>query len=459
MHEQSFEKRVQQKMDELSLTPSAPVWQKVEEQIRKKKERRRVLFWILPLLLVGGGAYWLLSGTGRTAAPVSSHTSEPSTTVAPVQAPAQPAETNTTNNDNQTITKTNATSLPYTEPVENNHSITIKSTATQNISFVQKAEKPGKKRASANVPVVTDGEEVVVTEDAVVKNEVAPNKITATDTATVVETNTKTPTVEPKAPEDAVTETKPEATDTTAAAPAPTAKPAKKSKWRFAVHAEAGLTSIQSGLIPMPSTRDVFASPNLSSGGSNFFSPTPLLMENGPSFAAGFTAKRVLNGRASVTTGLQYTYYSTRSNVGQSVRNDTVLVRQNRSVALNSYYQSGSQNEYTNSFHFIQVPIGIEYRLLKKAPLYIHSGATVARMVASNALLYDYNFNIFYKNKAAFQSTQLHLFTNITYTIWKRNNKEVNLGPYAQYGLTELQKGTGEQSRLFSAGLRTQFSF
>src|SRR5687768_445633 len=72
MHEQSFEKQVQQKMDELSLTPSAPVWQKVEEQIRKKKERRRVLFWMLPLLLAGGGAYWLLSGTGGTRAPLSS---------------------------------------------------------------------------------------------------------------------------------------------------------------------------------------------------------------------------------------------------------------------------------------------------------------------------------------------------------------------------------------------------
>ena len=459
MHEQSFEKRVQQKMDELSLTPSAPVWQKVEEQIRKKKERRRVLFWILPLLLVGGGAYWLLSGTGRTEAPVSSRPSNTSTNVAPVQAPAQPTENNPTNKNNQTTTKTNATSLPYRASGENNHSLTTKSTATQNISSVQKANKPGKKRATANVPVVTDDEEEVVSEEAIVKNEVLPNKITAKDTAAVVETETITTTEDPKAPEAAQTETKPQAADTTATSPTSATKPAKKSKWSFAVHAEVGVTSIQSGLIPMPSTRDAFAAPASNTGGNPFFSVTPLLMENGLAYSIGFTARREISGRARITAGLQYTNYATRSNVGQAVRMDTVMVRQNRSVALNSYYQSGSQNEYTNNFHFVQVPVGIEYRLLKKAPLYLHSGATVARMIASDAILYDYNFNIFYKNKAAFQSTQLHLFTNVTYTVWKRNNKEVNLGPYAQYGLTELQKGAGKQNRIFSGGLRTQLSF
>ncbi len=49
MQEQNFEKQVRRKMDELSLSPSAPVWNKVEEQIRKKKDRRRIVLWLLPL--------------------------------------------------------------------------------------------------------------------------------------------------------------------------------------------------------------------------------------------------------------------------------------------------------------------------------------------------------------------------------------------------------------------------
>src|SRR6266498_2919518 len=53
-----FEKQVQQKMEELKLVPSEPVWQKVEMQIRKKKDRRRLIFWIPFLVLLLGGGLW-----------------------------------------------------------------------------------------------------------------------------------------------------------------------------------------------------------------------------------------------------------------------------------------------------------------------------------------------------------------------------------------------------------------
>ena len=47
-----FEKVVREKMDELKLVPSEPVWQKVEMQIRNKKDRRRLIFWIPFLALL-----------------------------------------------------------------------------------------------------------------------------------------------------------------------------------------------------------------------------------------------------------------------------------------------------------------------------------------------------------------------------------------------------------------------
>jgi len=45
-----FEKQVQQKMEELQLVPSAPVWEKIEEQIRRKKDRRRLILHLGGLL-------------------------------------------------------------------------------------------------------------------------------------------------------------------------------------------------------------------------------------------------------------------------------------------------------------------------------------------------------------------------------------------------------------------------
>lgn len=54
-----FEKIVQQKMDELKLVPSGPVWQKVEMQIRKRKDRRRLILWLPLLVLLLGGGLWI----------------------------------------------------------------------------------------------------------------------------------------------------------------------------------------------------------------------------------------------------------------------------------------------------------------------------------------------------------------------------------------------------------------
>src|SRR5215217_5218620 len=62
MQENNFEKRVQEKLDELRLTPSEPVWQNLEVAIRKKKERRLV-FWLLPFFLATGGLIWWQAAT------------------------------------------------------------------------------------------------------------------------------------------------------------------------------------------------------------------------------------------------------------------------------------------------------------------------------------------------------------------------------------------------------------
>ena len=56
----SFEKEVQRKMESLNLVPSAPVWEKIEVEIRAEKKRRRGAFWFLIAgLMIAGGGGWL----------------------------------------------------------------------------------------------------------------------------------------------------------------------------------------------------------------------------------------------------------------------------------------------------------------------------------------------------------------------------------------------------------------
>ena len=55
MHDK-FEKEVQQKMEELKLRPSEPVWEKIEMAITPERKRKRSILWLsLAVLLLGGG--------------------------------------------------------------------------------------------------------------------------------------------------------------------------------------------------------------------------------------------------------------------------------------------------------------------------------------------------------------------------------------------------------------------
>ena len=61
MQEQNFEKQVRQKMEELSLTPSEPVWKNIDAQVRKKRDRRRLFFWLPLVAFVIGGGLWFVA--------------------------------------------------------------------------------------------------------------------------------------------------------------------------------------------------------------------------------------------------------------------------------------------------------------------------------------------------------------------------------------------------------------
>ena len=135
------------------------------------------------------------------------------------------------------------------------------------------------------------------------------------------------------------------------------------------------------------------------------------------------------------------------------------FARQAAAAAPANSYLPGVQNDYTNRYHFIQLPVGIEYQVLRKLPLQVHGGIAVAHLVNTNALTYDYQTQAYYQNSRAYNATQWHLFSNITYTLWKGKSRKLDVGPYVQYSLTELQKTSSDKNRLFSTGLRTQVSF
>src|SRR2546423_9171288 len=96
-----FERQVQQKLEELNLVPSEPVWLNIEKQIHNKKDRRMIFLW-LPLLfmLLGAGVWWLnYDGNNRQD---TSH----NTMRHPVQVPATIIQT-PAKNDNEISSEKN----------------------------------------------------------------------------------------------------------------------------------------------------------------------------------------------------------------------------------------------------------------------------------------------------------------------------------------------------------------
>lgn len=471
-------------MEELSLTPSAPVWQKVEEQIRKKRDRRRLIFWLLPLLLVGGGAGWMLWGTGKEVAPadtvsVTRQQPAPSAT-SPAPTPVQSTPLNGTEKDRTATTqqvelptKENNHSTSTAKPTETFIAEQPKLTATlkplQEEAVREKETSLSTAGSLADKKETQTGNDVTTTEIAVAKEGIVISEERPRRTEPVADTavtslkeealNKSTEVASPEAP---VALTPVPATDSGTLMEKAPEKKLKASKWEWMVHAEAGITSVWSSLFELPSTRsqDMFSSPTQYSGG-NFFAYYPSTQEEGPAFSAGFTAKRILNGRTKLTAGLQYNFYGTRMAVGQEKNANTLtsVPYARQSATTSNAYLPGTQNNYSNRYHFIQLPVGIEYQVFRKVPLQVHGGLSLAHLVKTNALTYDYNAQAYYQNSSAYKATQLHLFTNVTYTLWKGKAVKLDAGPYVQYSLAELQKTAPDKNRLFSTGLRTQVSF
>lgn len=472
-------------MEELSLTPSAPVWQKVEEQIRKKKDRRRLIFWVLPLLLAGGGAWWLLSGTSdRVAPPVAINrakqqpapaASAPARETAGTHSVQKVARKGSTPEENTTLS--NTPQNDYLSPQAEQPKLTALSIITHRLAIAREKERPAfsaEPPASAVIEAVAATERetgvdkteaTAILQETAISEEEQQVPVAAVDTISFHEAETTAVSAETMTTGKPVSAST--ATPIVDSAKLTKAMPSQQlniKTWQWTVHAEAGVTSVLSRLFELPTTRsyDAFNRPaQLTSG--NFFAYYPSPQEEGPAFSAGITAKRRLSNRLKLTAGLQYNYYSTKMAVGQeknAMAATTVpFARQAAAAAPANSYLPGVQNDYTNRYHFLQLPVGIEYQVLKNIPLQVHGGLVVAHLIKTNALTYDYRTQSYYQNSSAYKSTQWHLFSNITYTLWKGKTKKLDAGPFVQYSLSELQKTATDKNRLFSTGLRTQLSF
>jgi cytoskeletal protein RodZ len=250
----------------------------------------------------------------------------------------------------------------------------------------------------------------------------------------------------------------------------------KRGRWQWGVQAEGGYAGItQDGLfgglfsflsnkselnkVADPARFDQFSN-GLNSYAPQFPRPVnkPSEITMGPSFAVGGFVQRTLSRRFTLAVGLQYAYLSTRTVVGAKVDNARTV---NQALAtaqvVNSYYDANNTENYTNQYHFIEIPVTLHTQLNKgiRLPLVWDIGFSAARMIGTSALHYDGLGGVYYKDNSLFNKTQWAIATGFNVGLFQKSKHPIAVGPSVRYNMTSLLKkdyNTGQH--LWSAGLK-----
>ena len=475
MQANEFEKQVQQKMDELSFTPSAPVWENVEKEIRKKKQKRRMLLW-LPLfaLLLTGSIVWVsLFNKNSTATDINT-----AQTQDPKQNNQQPGfeiaktsqeENISTDNEQQKSNNSPSSFGDRNNSTEVNETINVSSVSTRKTIAAQKSSSPGSKKFRQQKDDFTES----ISEQSSSLSDTRPQpRNNETD---------KSPNLTPQAKEAGITGANDNAEshlksehhtkaveDSLQIALAQDSLHTKETgskieikkkiasgRWMLIPVLQAGVAGVTKQASVHNGAR--YSDPLLNSGNGPIADNSISRPTNGFAMSFGLLAQKQLSKRLHFETGLQYNYLSTTVDVGRRRNVDTVVSNQYGMTRVTQYYEKSAENSFNNKYHFISLPVALNLKLFTNTPVFVRTGMSVQHLISSNALVYSSQNRVYYHDKKAFNRTQFSTDLGIYYQLGV-NKKTLTLGPNVQYNWTRLQKDNSPFQHLFSAGVRATFN-
>src|SRR6202035_2025004 len=121
---------------------------------------------------------------------------------------------------------------------------------------------------------------------------------------------------------------------------------------------------------------------------------TPSKFNAGFSFGLGVFAERRLSKRISFSAGIYYHYYSAKIRTGDFVDSSAFVnsaPASGQGSVVNGYYGNGDTHGYTNNYHFVELPVNLNFQLNKspKTPIIWEAGVSLSYLVGSNALHFD----------------------------------------------------------------------
>lgn len=511
-----FEKQVQQKMEELHITPSEGVWAAVEKEVGKKKDRRRLLLILLPLVLLLGGAVWFfennnkqVSGdTNNTIANTQSFpTKHPNDTTDNQQSVPGNTESATPGKNGKVKTGVsgiaadkNDKASTYSNKANSDKSIvdskivdSKKSTPSDKpgASSLQSAQKNHLRRYSnhqqnvaanliqkrkkkivtntskevhtendldaGNTSIATTDDKKIAGEDIAVKQHDAttnPNDSSSSDKKVRVAISVSSIKTENKK-------------DSAATVIAKNTKTKNKKNIQFGILASAGVSNNSSkgfsSLLQSANDATYALANSNGPGNVNYAKASPL--KGGLAFNIGAGVKKELSHRFSVVSGITYSYFSNSLQVGDFYDSSRSVVQSgNQDKRVENFYSvsttaGGATHKYTNRYHYVSLPIGLEMQLGSRSHFVAEGGMVISRFIASNALHFDPS-GFYYKDNSLFNKTQLAFYGGIDYNFLLNKKTRLVIGPRLQYGASNTYKKSmyGSNHSLF-AGIGANIFF
>jgi hypothetical protein len=503
MSNNNFEQQVQQKMEDLMFNPSASVWNNIEAELRRNKRHRVGGWWIpLLLLLLGGAGYWMaskknesgelsqatlpginkaedksLSELEKLNPPISNEIAEPSgikqpssinkkhtTAVTMLPVDDEDAGIKRSNNFVQNSTTAIAPQFSFKSRGNSGKSKRVRSPFSRD----EMSDKNKFSPVRRSVQTDTEETETIATEKWLPGNGMNNNTDDASTTAattskasitttTIIDSNkTKKPIIAKE-----LTKT-------------PATKKMKKG-WSWSVNASGGVSFLESRSIRFDEnglSNLIFSDQNNSQVTSFSASierrspfqqrvvtvgntaPTPFI-----AFKVGVEAEKKITNYGFIKVGLLYEQFNSRIKTGERIEgvqrfnyNGTGNLQR-----VSDFYLLGNNNQFTNQYHFLQVPfwLGTQLRPSEKLPLYVMGGVSMQYLIASKVLTFDSRNQIFYKGKGLFKKAHFSVNASMTARLFNEGKHPLVVGPEAQLNLTHLlQNSTVDPSRFFYLGFR-----
>lgn len=476
MPENDFEKQVQQLFAELRLKPSEEVWPKVSSRIRKEKARRRAFIWIpLSLLLLGTGGYGLLqyyknrptrgdfaasaaagnntldanldkhgSGSDAHASNGSQHSLKPPVNV---QMPGNPQQQ----------------ARPAAQlPASDHTGMPVAIGGIRGPYPVKESDKTKAAFPAGEETLPAGNKALVITPPLAALQFVTGKTLSLPE----IETDRVLKGVHQD--------------DVAANAPV---KLAKKKVWEWGISGGGGVASLTGGLSGLfgdgneketnmnampndPNTTNNPGYPNWQNNNNNMVTALPppaSPVREGLAWQSGGFVKWKVNPRMALTGGLQYSYYSTGRMVGNDINSYRFMLNytlNNANASYAGYYPGGQHINYVNRYHFVEVPVGIQWQFNRFAifPLQLNGGLSLSRMINTTAVHYDAQTGSYYKDKALFNKMRAGIYAGSSVTIFANSRRPLYIGPRVQYDLTRLLKLSANADQHFIyAGLKAEW--